>query len=94
MEESAIRQMWARRGFNCGVWTDPPGQVWEGYAHATDELVCLLAGEIEVELQGRKVRPKPGDEVLIPAGVTHTVRNPGKAPNRWCFGYARQQPRG
>ena len=32
---------WAARGFSCDIWTDPPGQVWADFVHATDELVML-----------------------------------------------------
>ena len=28
----------AGEGFSCDLWVDPPGQVWEDYRHATDEL--------------------------------------------------------
>jgi hypothetical protein len=27
---------WASRGFSCALWTDPPGQRWEDFTHATD----------------------------------------------------------
>ena len=33
---------WASRGLSCDLWTDPPGQRWEDFRHATDELVIIL----------------------------------------------------
>ncbi len=27
---------WALRGFSCDLWTDPPGQRWEEFRHATE----------------------------------------------------------
>jgi hypothetical protein len=33
---------WAARGFSCDLWTDPPGQRWEDFTHATDEIVIVL----------------------------------------------------
>ena len=35
----------------------------------------VLEGEVEFDIAGRVIRPTPGEEVLIPAGTLHTVRN-------------------
>ena len=82
-----IRADWAARGYGFEYWIDPPGQVWRDFVHDVDELVILVEGDIELEWSGTRVRPKVGEEVLIPAGARHTVRNTGDASNRWCFGY-------
>ena len=50
-------------------------------------LVLLLDGTAEIELQGTMVRMHPGDELKIPAGTRHTVRNCGEGPARWLHGY-------
>jgi mannose-6-phosphate isomerase-like protein (cupin superfamily) len=84
-----VARGWRRRGFSCDLWVDPPGQVWEDYAHQTDELLMVLEGELQVEFQGHRLSPAIGDEVLIPAKVTHTVRNIGKVTARWLYGYQR-----
>jgi mannose-6-phosphate isomerase-like protein (cupin superfamily) len=81
---------WRERGFSCDIWTDPPGQVWAGFVHAVDELVTPIEGEVEIEMQGRKLRPAVGEEVFIPAGVSHTVRNLGRRQSRWYYGYRRR----
>lgn len=86
-----ICQQWQTRGFSCDIWSDPAGQVWANFVHATDELVMLLEGEIELEYSSRCIRPHVGEEVFIPAGVYHTVRNIGKGQNRWLYGYWNQQ---
>lgn len=31
MRQEDVAGKWRTRGFSCGLWTDPPGQVWEGY---------------------------------------------------------------
>jgi mannose-6-phosphate isomerase-like protein (cupin superfamily) len=82
-----IETEWRARGFSCGLWTDPPGQKWIDYVHETDELLMVLEGELELTMQGRKIRPQLGEEVLIPARTKHTVRNVGKTQNRWLYGY-------
>ena len=81
------RKDWGSRGFSCAVWTDPPGQVWRDYVHEADELFMVLSGREELEMQGRVFRPAVGEELLIPARVTHTVRNVGGSVSRWLYGY-------
>jgi len=78
---------WSARGFSCDIWTDPPGQVWADFVHAVDELVMPIEGELELEMQGRTLRPAIGEEVFIPASVSHTVRNTGPSRSRWYYGY-------
>ena len=82
-----IKQDWHSRGYSCGVFHDPPGQVWADFVHRTDELVILAEGEIEVEIEGKVERPKIGVEVFIPANAVHTVRNVGQTNNIWNYGY-------
>lgn len=85
--EGTIERNWRSRGFSCGLWTDPPGQEWIDYVHSTDELLMVLEGELELEMQGRIFRPKQGEEVFIPAHERHTVRNVGGTTARWLYGY-------
>lgn len=84
-----VREDWRRRGFSCGLWTDPPGQAWEDYVHDEDELFMVLEGVVELEVRGRVFRPAAGEETLIPAGARHSVRNVGGAVSRWLYGYKR-----
>ncbi len=85
-----IRTSWEARGFSFGIWTDPPGKVWEDYVHDTDELFLVLDGDVELEMDGRRTRPRAGEEILIPAGTPHTVRNVGAKTSRWLYGYRRE----
>lgn len=87
MDYSQVKNNWKNKGFSCGIWTDPPGKIWADYVHDTDELVMLLEGEIELSYQGKTFRPHLGEEILIPAGETHTVKNIGNTTNRWYYGY-------
>jgi mannose-6-phosphate isomerase-like protein (cupin superfamily) len=84
-----IEQSWHARGFSCDLWVDPPGQEWLDYVHSVDEVVMLLEGELEMEMQEKRFRPKIGEEVFIPASVSHTVRNVGGTTARWLYGYKR-----
>jgi mannose-6-phosphate isomerase-like protein (cupin superfamily) len=82
-----VQANWARRGFTCELWIDPPNQVWHDFEHDVDELVFLLEGTCQIELPDRTVRMHAGDELVIPAGTRHTVRNCGDGPARWLHGY-------
>ncbi len=90
MDYSKVKNDWETKGFSCGIWTDPPGQIWSDYVHDTDELVMLLEGEIELFFSGQTFRPQIGDEILIPARERHTVKNIGKTTNRWYYGYKKE----
>ena len=43
-----------------------------------DEVIEVIAGELEVILNGKKQHLGPGDRVLIERGVTHLWRNPSR----------------
>ncbi|MBM4059723.1 MAG: cupin domain-containing protein [Planctomycetes bacterium] len=87
IERPQVRAEWATHGFTCELWVDPPDQVWHDFQHDVDERVLLLEGEIQVEMPGRTVRLLPGDELEIPAGTRHTVRNCSRGLARWLHGY-------
>ena len=78
---------WKERGFSCELWIDPPGQRWEDFVHAADELVIVMEGEMEFEINGEISHPRAGEEIFIPAGAVHSVRNVGSSIARWLYGY-------
>ena len=86
-----IAKDWKTRGFSFGVFVDPPAQVWSNFVHDTDELVLLVRGEMELEMQGRTIRCVIGNEILIPAKVVHTVRNTGQTGSQWLYGYKQEK---
>ena len=89
VERDKIAADWRTRGFSCELWTDQPGQRWEDFTHATDEVVIVLEGEMEFEVEGQVHYPQSGEELLIPAGAVHSARNIGKSTARWLYGYHR-----
>lgn len=84
-----VTRDWHERGFSCSLWTDPPGQRWENFVHNEDELVIVLEGDMEFEVEGKVYHPKPGEELFIPAGAMHSARNIGSTTARWLYGYRR-----
>ena len=80
---TSIKADWNSRGYSFGVFRNPPGRVWSDFVHRIDELVVLVEGEIEVEIEGKVQRPQIGEEVYIPANAVHTVRNVVRSNNVW-----------
>ena len=87
VDRECVAADWAARGFGCDVWVDPPGRCWEDFVHPTDEVVMVLEGEQEFEVEGVVSRPGVGEELLIPAGALHSARNVGRTTSRWLYGY-------
>jgi quercetin dioxygenase-like cupin family protein len=87
INEKDVSRQWAARGVSCELWIDPPGQRWEDFVHDTDEFVLVLEGKLELVINGEISHPKTGEEVYIPAGAIHSVRNIGGSTARWLYGY-------
>jgi quercetin dioxygenase-like cupin family protein len=54
-----------------------PGAGAPRHAHEEEQLFVMLEGEVEMELESEIRRLHPGDAVLIPAWVPHSVRSTG-----------------
>ena len=87
VDQAAVTRDWIARGFSCRAFTDPPGQEWRDFVHDTDELVTVVDGQLEVDMHDETWRLEPGDELYIPRGVSHTVRNRHAGATRWLYGY-------
>ncbi len=87
VERHEIEADWRLRGFSCDMWVEPPGAKWEDFIHDMDELVVVLVGHVEFEIQGQRHRPAIGEELRIPAGARHSIRNLGDTSARWLYGY-------
>lgn len=87
LELQMVAEVWAREGYSCDLWVDPPGQSWLDFVHSTDERVVVKEGRIEFEVDGTRATLEPGDEVFIPAGSRHSVWNLGSTTSRWFYGY-------
>ncbi len=74
--------------FTAGVSQFPPGLEVPLHAHNVEEMVTVLEGAGECEIDG-VVRPvEPFDTTFIPGGVTHCFRNTGAAPMKILWVYA------
>lgn len=57
-----------------------PGATAAWHRHPGEELIYIIEGTLEYQLEGRApVTVKAGDVLFVPAGVAHKARNPGHA---------------
>lgn len=87
VDQAAVAASWRDRGYSCHLFSDPPGQEWNGFVHAANELVSVLDGELELTIGDDRYTAGPGDEVFIPRDAVHSVRNISTGQTRWLFGY-------
>jgi quercetin dioxygenase-like cupin family protein len=55
-----------------------PGYVAPKHTHPGEEIVYVLEGTLEYQIEGKPpVTVKPGDVLFVPAGTIHAVKNVG-----------------
>jgi mannose-6-phosphate isomerase-like protein (cupin superfamily) len=87
VDRSAVAADWAERGYSCDPFIDPPGREWNGFVHGTNELVAVTEGRLELTVGEVRLVAGPGDEVFIPQGAVHSVKNIHDATTYWLYGY-------
>lgn len=82
-----VGQEWRARGFSCERFNDPPGREWRDFVHDCDELVTVIEGRLLFTVAGETCSVGPGDELLIPRGRRHSVKNVHDRTTHWLYGY-------
>lgn len=82
-----VCRSWKTRGYSCDLFVDPPGREWNGFIHQTNELVTVVEGELEMTFDSEEMMVRPGDEIFIPKGMVHSVKNVHSDTTRWLYGY-------
>ena len=55
-----------------------PGMVFPKHTHPGEEIIYVLEGLLEYQIEGKPpVTAKTGDVLFIPAGAVHTAKNVG-----------------
>lgn len=54
-----------------------PGYVSPRHTHPGEEIIYVLEGTLEYEIDGKLVTVKPGDVLFVPAGTIHSAKNVG-----------------
>jgi len=89
-DRANVAKDWHARGFSCGLWIDHAGREWSYQAQETDELFMMMSGELELEIGGKSIRPLVGEEIRIPTGIPHMIRNDKGKTARWLYGQRRE----
>jgi mannose-6-phosphate isomerase-like protein (cupin superfamily) len=87
VDRSAVAHDWQARGFSCEIFVDPPGREWLDFVHGKNELVTVIEGCLHLTVGDQIFVAEVGDEVFIPRGVQHFVRNIHDRTTRWLYGY-------
>ena len=87
VEKAVVAQDWSNRGYSCEWFVDPPGREWNDFVHGCNELVTVVEGRLEMTVGRKSYMLQPGDEVCIPKGALHSVKNIHSATTRWLYGY-------
>ena len=87
VKHNDVASNWKSRGYGCHTFSDPPDRVWNDFVHQTYELVTVVDGQLELTVGNQTVFIQPGDEIFIPRGATHSVRNCSNTKTSWLFGY-------
>jgi quercetin dioxygenase-like cupin family protein len=54
-----------------------PGASFPRHTHPGEEIIYVLQGTLEYEVEGKPVRLKAGDVLFVPYGTVHAARNVG-----------------
>ena len=57
-----------------------PGGVAPRHSHPGEEIIYVLEGTFEYEVEGRLTTLSAGEVLFIPTGVVHAARNVGSTP--------------
>lgn len=87
INQQDVAQDWIQRGFSCELWVAPPAQLWSQQIHPQDELIMPITGELEVSFREHLYRLKAGQELQIPAQMSHSLRNATQTTICWLYGY-------
>ena len=54
-----------------------PGYVAPRHTHPGEEIIYVLEGTLEYQIDGKTSTVKPGDVLFVPAGIVHSAKNIG-----------------
>jgi quercetin dioxygenase-like cupin family protein len=54
-----------------------PGYVASRHTHPGEEIIYVIEGSLEYEIDGKLAKVKAGDVLFVPAGAIHTAKNVG-----------------
>ena len=83
-----LKADWSKRGFSFGIGTIKANDaINEAFHDDKDELVFMEKGLYEFTLGDKTFTQKGSIEVLIPAGITHSIKNLSGKDSKIYYGY-------
>ncbi|WP_406728629.1 cupin domain-containing protein [Streptomyces sp. GD-15H] len=80
-------------GFGGVLWLEPGEWITEHYHPYSEEFLHVVAGELEMTLDGHPVPLGPGDSLLVPIAVRHRLVNTGTVKAHVVFHLSPLAPR-
>lgn len=87
LNREEVARSWKEQGYSCDMFIDPPGREWNDFVHATNEVVTVVEGKLQMTIEGEEAIAEPGDEVFIPKNAYHSVKNIHHGMTKWLYGY-------
>jgi len=88
MNKEDLEKNWTERGFSFGIGTIQDGDGINKAVHDDkDELVLLEIGKYEFTIGNDLFIHEGGEEILIPAGDTHSIKNLSGKDSTIFYGY-------
>ncbi|MGB3442574.1 MAG: cupin domain-containing protein [Actinophytocola sp.] len=87
------RTVGSTSGFGGVLWLAPGEVVTEHYHPYSEEFLHVIAGELEMTMDGVPVRLAPDDSLIVPIGVRHRLVNIGNERAHVVFHLSPLAPR-
>jgi quercetin dioxygenase-like cupin family protein len=71
--EGTLRNRLETEGFEVFRWRDDAGADYQPHAHAHDESLWVIQGEITFGVGAERYTLRPGDRLMLPKGTVHTA---------------------
>lgn len=78
-------------GSQMAFWTSKQDRKSDGHSHPYDEYLVCVYGQYTVTFDGRTVTLRPGDELHIPAGTSHSGESAAGTRTIHAFGGKRAE---
>jgi quercetin dioxygenase-like cupin family protein len=72
-EREAIQEI-SDAGWRHVSWHDEPGDAYPPHTHDVDQFLYVVAGSLELEVEGQTIVLDPGDRLALPARTVHAAR--------------------
>jgi putative monooxygenase len=87
------RTVGSTSGFGGVLWLAPGEFVTEHYHPYSEEFLHVVAGELEIRLDGQPTALGPGDSLMVPIGMRHRLVNVGTDQAQVVFHLSPLAPR-